>query len=313
MKPLMILMNLKSMKKNTKKIILIVGPTAIGKTVVSIELANALNTEIISCDSRQFYKELKIGAAPPNAKELVAAKHHFIHHLSVTEDYNAGEFEINAIAKIKELHKTKDTIIVVGGSGLYVDAICKGFDKMPEIHDKIRIKLNSKLNKQGLVWLQDEVKKVDPTFYATCDQQNPQRLLRALEVFTATGEPFSSYKSAKPKVRPFEIIKIGLTTEREILYKRINTRVDEMLENGLLEEVESLIPFQLRNALQTVGYKEIFAFYNNDSTLEKAVKNIKQNTRRFAKRQLTWFRKDKNTTWFEPHQISEIKTFIGVS
>jgi tRNA dimethylallyltransferase len=308
----MILMNLKSMKKNIKKIIIIVGPTAIGKTALSIELANALNTEIISCDSRQFYKELKIGSAPPNTKELAAIKHHFIHNLSVTDDYNVGEFEINAIAKIKELHKSKDTIIVVGGSGLYVDSICKGFDKMPKITNQIRIKLNFKLKERGIVWLQDEVKKVDPNFYTTCDQQNPQRLLRALEVFTATGETFSSYKSAKPKHRPFKIIKIGLTTEREILYKRINTRVDKMLENGLLEEVESLIPFQQKNALQTVGYKEIFSFYNNDCTLEKAVENIKQNTRRFAKRQLTWFRKDKNITWFDPHQISEIKTFIGL-
>ena len=312
MKPLMILMNLKSMKKNTKKIILIIGPTAIGKTALSIELANALNTEIISCDSRQFYKELKIGAAPPNSKELAATKHHFIHHLSVTDDYNAGEFEINAIAKINELHKTKDTIIVVGGSGLYVDAICKGFDKIPEIPIQIRIKLNLKLNEKGIVWLQNEVKKVDPNFYATCDQQNPQRLLRALEVYIATGDTFSSFKSGKPKERPFEIIKIGITTERETLYNRINTRVDKMLENGLLEEVELLIPFQHKNALQTVGYKEIFAFYNNDCTLEKSVENIKQNTRRFAKRQLTWFRKDKNTTWFEPHQISDIKTFIGL-
>ena len=308
----MILMNLKIMKKNTKKIILIVGPTAIGKTGLSIELAKALNTEIISCDSRQFYKELKIGSAPPNAKERAAAKHHFIHHLSVTEDYNAGEFEINAIAKIKDLHKTKDTIIVVGGSGLYVDAICKGFDKMPEIADEIRIKLNLKLKEKGIIWLQEEVKKADPNFYTNCDQQNPQRLLRALEVFIATGETYSSYKSATPKERPFEIIKIGLTTDREILYKRINTRVDKMLENGLLEEVESLIPFQQKNALQTVGYKEIFAFYNNECTLEKAVENIKQNTRRFAKRQLTWFRKDKNTTWFEPNKISEIKMFIGL-
>jgi len=308
----MILMNLKIMEKNTKKIIVIIGPTAIGKTALSIELANTLNTEIISCDSRQFYKELKIGSAPPNDKELAAAKHHFIHHLSVTEDYNAGEFEINAIAKIKELHKTKDTIIMVGGSGLYVDAICRGFDKMPEIPVQIRIKLNSKLKQKGIVWLQGKVKKVDPNFYSTCDQQNPQRLLRALEVFIATGETFSSYKSEKPKERPFEIIKIGLTTEREILYNRINTRVDKMLENGLFEEVELLIPFQQKNALQTVGYKEIFAFYNNECTLEKAVENIKQNTRRFAKRQLTWFRKDKNTTWFEPHQLSEIKTFIGL-
>ena len=308
----MILMNLKIMKKNTKKIIIIVGPTAIGKTALSIELAKALNTEIISCDSRQFYKELKIGSAPPNNKELGTIKHHFIHNLSVTDDYNAGEFEINAIAKIKELHKTKDTIIVVGGSGLYVDAICKGFDKMPEIPDQIRTKLNFKLKEKGIAWLQEEVKKADPNFYSTCDQQNPQRLLRALEVFTATGKRFSAYKTAKPKYRPFEIIKIGLTTERTVLYTRINTRIDKMLENGLIEEVEGLISFQHRNALQTVGYKEIFSFFNNVCTLEKAVENIKKNTRRFAKRQLTWFRKDKNTTWFDPLQINEIKTFIGL-
>ena len=287
MKLSMILMNLKIMKKNTKKIIIIVGPTAIGKTALSIELANLLNTEIISCDSRQFYKELKIGAAPPNAKELASVKHHFIQHLSVTEDYNAGKFEINAIAKIKELHQTKDNIIVVGGSGLYIDAICKGFDKMPEIPTKIRTNLNSKLKERGIIWLKEEVKKIDPNFYATCDQKNPQRLLRALEIFAATGKTFSSYKSTTTKERPFKIIKIGLTTEREVLYKRINTRIDEMLENGLLEEVELLIPFQQKNALQTVGYKEIFAFHNNDCTLEKAVENIKQNTRRFAKRQLT--------------------------
>ena len=311
-KPLMILMSLMIMEKNTKKIILIVGPTAIGKTALSIKIANALNTEIISCDSRQFYKELKIGSAPPNNKELAAVKHHFIHHLSITEEYNAGEFEKNAMAKIKKIHKTKDTIIVVGGSGLYADAICKGFDKMPEIPSQIRTKLNEKLIEKGLVWLQEEVKEKDPNFYAKCDQKNPQRLLRALEIFTATGKPFSSYKSEKSKIRPFGIIKIGLTTERKILYKRINTRVDKMLENGLIEEVESLIPFQKKNALQTVGYKEIFAFFNNDCTLEKSVENIKQNTRRFAKRQLTWFRKDKGTTWFEPHQISEIKTFIGL-
>ena len=305
-------MNLMSMKKNTKKIIIISGPTAIGKTSLSIELANALNTEIISCDSRQFYKELKIGSAPPKSEELVTVKHHFIHHLSIKEDYNAGKFEMDAIKKIKELHKTKDTIIVVGGSGLYIDAICKGFDKMPIISPQLRIKLNSKLNAQGIVWLQKEVKKVDPNFYANCDQKNPQRLLRALEVFKTSGKKFSSYKSASPKKRPFEITKIGLTSQREILYKKINTRVDKMLEDGLLEEVESLIPFQHKNALQTVGYKEIFSFYNNDYTLEETVENIKQNTRRFAKRQLTWFRKDKNITWFEPHQISEIKTFIGL-
>jgi tRNA dimethylallyltransferase len=304
-------MNLMSMK-NTKRILVIVGPTAIGKTMLSIELAKALNTEIISCDSRQFYKELLIGATPPNPKELSEVKHHFIQHLSVENDFNAGQFEIDAIAKIKELHKTKDTIIIVGGSGLYIDAICKGFDKIPKINTELRIQLNQEFTEKGLTWLQDTMKKVDPEFYASCDTQNPQRLLRALEVYKTTREKFSSYKTQGPKKRPFEIIKIGLNTDREILYKRINHRVDAMLENDLLEEVQALLPFQKKNALQTVGYKEIFSFYNNECTLEQALANIKQNTRRFAKRQLTWFKKDKNTKWFEPHQIKEIKTFIGL-
>jgi len=309
---LTILMNLMSMKKNTKRVIIIVGPTAIGKTALSIDIAKSLNTEIISCDSRQFYKELLIGAAPPNPEELSAVKHHFIQHLSVKEDYNAGAFELDAIAKIGKLHKTKDTIVIVGGSGLYVNAICKGFDKMPEIPTDIRTALNEELSKKGITWLQKEVEKIDPVFFESCDTQNPQRLLRALEVYKATGKTFSSFKSDTAKIRPFEIIKIGLTIDRELLYERINTRVDKMFESGLLEEVESLIPFQEKNALQTVGYKEIFAFYNNEYTLEKAVENIKQNTRRFAKRQLTWFRKDENTKWFEQHQLDEIKRFIGV-
>jgi len=298
--------------KNTKRILVIVGPTAIGKTRLSIELAKVLNTEIISCDSRQFYKELLIGTTPPTPKELSEVKHHFIQHLSVENDFNAGQFEIDAIAKIEKLHKTKDTIIIVGGSGLYIDAICEGFDKMPEISTKLRIQLSQEFTEKGLVWVQDAIKEIDPEFYANCDKQNPQRLLRALEVYKTTGEKFSSYKTQNPKKRPFEIIKIGLNTEREVLYNRINDRVNKMLEKGLLEEVESLLHFQERNALQTVGYKEIFSFYNNECTLEQAVANIKKNTRRFAKRQLTWFRKDENTEWFEPHQIKEIKTFIGL-
>ena len=304
-------MNLMRMR-NTKRIIIIVGPTAIGKTALSIEIAKSLNTEIISCDSRQFYKELLIGAAPPSPKEIAEVKHHFIQNLSVANDYNAGTFELDAIEKIEELHQTNDTVIVVGGSGLYVNAICKGFDKMPEISTNIRTALNDEFNQKGISWLQKEVEKIDPIFFESCDTQNPQRLLRALEVYKTTGETFSSFKSDTAKIRPFEIIKIGLTIDRELLYERINTRIDKMLEKGLLEEVESLIPFQQKNALQTVGYKEIFSFFNNECTLEKSVEKIKQNTRRFAKRQLTWFRKDKDTMWFEPHQLDEIKAFIGV-
>jgi len=298
---------------STKKVIFIVGPTAIGKTALSIDIAKRLNTEIISCDSRQFYKELLIGAAPPNQKELSEVKHHLIHNLSVTNDYNAGAFELDAISKIKQLHKTKDTIIIVGGSGLYINAICKGFDKIPQITSNIRVKLNHQFNQKGITWLQDEVKKIDPVFFESCDTQNPQRLLRALEVYKATGDTLSSFKSEKEKVRPFEIIKIGLIMDRVLLYKRIDTRVNKMLEKGLLDEVESLLPFQNKNALQTVGYKEIFSFYNNECTLEQAVANIKQNTKRFAKRQLTWFRKDKDIKWFESCQIEEINKFISVS
>lgn len=299
--------------KNTKRILVIVGPTAIGKTRISIELAKALNTEIISCDSRQFYKELLIGATPPNPKELSEVKHHFIQHLSVENNFNAGQFEIDAIAKIEELHKTKDTVIIVGGSGLYIDAICKGFDKMPKISTELRIQLNQEFKQKGIAWLQEEIKKIDPIFFESCDTQNPQRLLRALEVYKVTGETLSSFKSETAKVRPFEIIRIGLTIDRALLYERIDARVDKMLEEGLLEEVESLLPLQNKNALQTVGYKEIFSFYNNECTLAQAVANIKQNTRRFAKRQLTWFRKDKDIKWFEPYQLDEINKFISVS
>jgi len=298
---------------STKRVIIIVGPTAIGKTVLSIDIAKRLNTEIISCDSRQFYKELLIGAAPPSSKELAQVKHHFIHNLSVANDYNAGAFELDAIAKIEQLHKTKDAIIIVGGSGLYINAVCKGFDKIPKIPNNIRKELNNQFNQKGITWLQEEVKKIDPISFESCDIQNHQRLLRALEIYKATGENLSSFKSETAKIRPFKIIKIGLTIDRVLLYERIDARVDKMLENGLLEEVESLLPFQNKNALQTVGYKEIFSFYNNECTLEQAIANIKQNTRRFAKRQLTWFRKDKDIKWFEPYQIKEINKFISVS
>ena len=300
------------MNMNTKKVIFIVGPTAIGKTALSIKLAQHFNTEIISCDSRQFYKELFIGAAPPNKKELKKIKHHFIHNLSVTNSYNAGKFEFDALLTIKELHQKHDVLIAIGGSGLYIDAICKGFDKLPKISSKTRENINSDYNKLGIEWLQKEVQKLDYRFYKSCDKNNPQRLLRALEVYKETGKTLSSFKTNKHNGRPFKIIKIGLSIDREKLYSRINKRVDIMMNNGLLEEVISLEKHQHLNALQTVGYKEIFSFLNNETTLDNAVEQIKQNTRRFAKRQLTWFRKDKNIKWFEPHEVEEIKTFIGV-
>ena len=299
------------MTTHTKKVIFIVGPTAIGKTHLSIALAKELNADIISCDSRQFYKELKIGSAPPSKKNLAEVQHHFIHNLSIKEDYNAGKFEIDAIKLIKKLHQTNNTIIAVGGSGLYINAICKGFDKIPKISKQIRERATVEYRNKGLAWLQKEIKKFDPEFYSNYDTNNPQRLLRALEVFQETGKKISSFKSNKTKERSFEIIKIGLNIERSILYKRIDDRVDIMMKEGLLKEVDSLLDFQKNNALQTVGYREIFGFLNGKNTLERAVEDIKKNTRRFAKRQLTWFRKDKEIKWFEPHQLIKIQKLIS--
>lgn len=299
------------MNLNTKKIIFIVGPTAVGKTKLSIKLAKKLKTEIISCDSRQFYKELKIGTAAPNKKEVSEIKHHFIHNRRVTDDYNAGKFEIDAIKLIEKLHQIHDTIIAVGGSGLYIDAICKGFDRIPSISKKIRTKATYEYEKKGLNWLQKKIKNIDPELYSNYDIHNPQRLLRALEVFLETGKKLSSFKSYKIKPRPFKIIKIGLNIERNILYDRINKRVDSMIKDGLVKEASSLFKLKDINALQTVGYKEIFAFLNNEYTLETAIKNIKKNTRRFAKRQLTWFRKDEDIKWFTPNQAKEIQKLIS--
>jgi len=299
------------MTTHTKKVIFIVGPTAIGKTHLSIALAKELNADIISCDSRQFYKELKIGSAPPSKKNLAEVQHHFIHNLSIKEDYNAGKFEIDAIKLIKKLHQTNNTIIAVGGSGLYINAICKGFDKIPKISKQIRERVTVEYRNKGLAWLQKEIKKFDPEFYSNYDTNNPQRLLRALEVFQETGKKISSFKSNKTKERSFKIIKIGLNIERSMLYKRINDRVDIMMKEGLLKEVDSLLDFQKNNALQTVGYREIFGFLNGKNTLERAVEDIKKNTRRFAKRQLTWFRKDKEIKWFEPHQLIKIQKLIS--
>ena len=298
------------MNINTKKVIFIVGATAVGKTDLSINLAEELKTEIISCDSRQFYKELLIGAAPPSKEQLSTIKHHFIHNLSITEEYNAGLFEEDAIKIITEIHKNKETIIAVGGSGLYIDAICKGFDKIPKPPIEIRKKTNNLFKEKGIKWLQKEVKKVDPIFYKDCDQNNTQRLIRALEVFYFTNNPISSFKNNKPKKRPFKIIKIGLHLQRDLLYKKINTRVEKMINMGLAKEAKNLLKHQNCNALNTVGYKEFFDFYNKKITFEECIENIKKNTRRFAKRQMTWFRKDNTIKWFNPEQIKEIKATI---
>ncbi len=295
----------------TKKLIVLLGPTASGKTSLSIEIAQKLNTEIISCDSRQFYKELKIGAAPPTQKEISLVNHHFIQHLSINDNYSIGQFENDAITIITELFKTHDYLILVGGSGLYIDSICYGIDKMPNISNETREKVNSNYLEKGIIWLQQKVNRIDPVFYKTVDINNPQRLKRCYEIFLETGEKLSSFHKKKKKNRNFEIIKIGVKTNRESLYKKINSRVDQMINNGLIDEAKSLIKYKDQNALNTVGYKELFNYFEKKCELDFAVEEIKKNTRRLAKRQLTWFRRDQSINWFLINEIDKIVKFIS--
>ncbi|WP_026914970.1 tRNA (adenosine(37)-N6)-dimethylallyltransferase MiaA [Christiangramia portivictoriae] len=283
----------------TKTLINIAGPTAIGKTALAIQLAKFFNTEIISADSRQFYKEMSIGTAVPETEELAAAPHHFIQHRSITEDYNVGDFEKEALAKLDKLFTKHDVVVMVGGSGLYTKAVVEGLDNFPEVDRNIRTELNEELLKNGLQSLQQKLQQLDPEYYVVADIQNPHRLIRALEICIGTGKAFSTFLKKKKNTRNFKTISIGLTAEREEIYDRINRRVDIMLENGLLEEARELYPYRKYNALNTVGYKELFAHFDAQWDLETAVAEIKKNTRRFAKRQLTWFRKDESITWFD--------------
>ncbi|MAD11472.1 MAG: tRNA (adenosine(37)-N6)-dimethylallyltransferase MiaA [Flavobacteriaceae bacterium] len=294
----------------TKKLFIILGPTASGKTALSIELAKKLNTEIISCDSRQFYKELKIGAAPPSKEQLQKIKHHFIQHLSIKENYNIGRFEEDSIKKISSLFKIYDNLILVGGSGLYIDAVCNGIDNIPQTPKEIRDRINNKFSEKGINWLQEKVKKIDLDFYQKSDISNPQRLKRCLEVYQNTGEKISSFYKKERRKRDFKIMKIGISIEREKLYNRINKRVDQMIKNGLIDEAKKLFQHQKLNALNTVGYKELFDFFDNKTDLETAVEDIKKNSRRLSKRQTTWFKRDKQINWFKINKENEIIKFI---
>ena len=276
---------------STKTLHVVVGPTAIGKTAFSIELAKKLNTEIISADSRQFYKEMRIGTAVPSTQELQEVKHHFIHHKSIHDNYNVGQFEKDGIEKINSLFENINQLILTGGSGLYIDAICNGLNFFPEIKPETRNKTREDFDRLGLEWLKKQVEKMDPFYYQQVDKENAQRLLRCLEVCIQTNQPYSSFKNTETKKRDFDIKYIGLKMDRERLYQRINKRVDVMMESGLLKEVEGLNEFRNLNALQTVGYKEIFDFIDGNHSLERAVELIKQNSRRYAKRQITWIKK----------------------
>ncbi|RDC56466.1 tRNA (adenosine(37)-N6)-dimethylallyltransferase MiaA [Pedobacter chinensis] len=294
-----------------KKILIsIVGPTAIGKTALAIQVAQHFNTEIISADSRQFFREMEIGTAKPNTNELAAAKHHFINSHSITQLFSTGDFEVQGLQKLAEIFENHDLAVMVGGSGLYVNALINGLDEMPEIDLAIREKLNKQFETEGISSIQKDLSVLDPEYFAKVDQNNPQRMIRGLEVVLSTGQKLSSMLSATKKVRPFKIIKIGLNTNRAILYDRINKRVDQMVADGLLEEVKSLQEYKNYNALNTVGYSEIFDFLDDKTTFVEAISSIKQNTRRFAKRQLTWFRRDEEIVWFEPDQTEEVIRYI---
>ena len=298
------------MQPKRKTLLTIVGPTAIGKTRMAIALATHFGTEILSCDSRQFFKELRIGTAVPSAEELMAAPHHFIQHKSIFESYSVGDFERDAIALLDKLFKKHDVVVMVGGSGLYAKAIIDGLDDFPEVDEVIRQELNEAYAQKGIGYLQELLKTLDEVQYNQMDVQNPQRLIRALEVCRASGKPYSSFLQRKEKQRDFTSVQIGLTADRTEVYERINKRVDMMLEEGLLIEAQDMMPYKHLNALQTVGYKELFSFFEGECSFEAAIESIKMNTRRFAKRQFTWFQKDKRIKWFDYR--SSLEEVLGI-
>jgi len=296
---------------NNKYLISIVGPTAIGKTALSIKLANYFNTEIISCDSRQFFKEMTIGTAVPEPKELSAAPHHFIQNKSILEEYNVGSYERDAIATLEQLFKKHDVVIMVGGSGMYVNAVVNGLDEFPEIDKAIREDLTKRLANEGIESLQEQLKVLDPVSYNKIAIDNPQRLSRALEICIGSGNPYSSFLNIKKNNRIFKTISIGLTAERQLMYDRINMRVDIMMQNGLLDEVKTLHKHKNLNALNTVGYKELFNYLDDEWDLDFAVSEIKKNTRRFAKRQVTWFKRNQKTTWFDyQYKLDDVTNYL---
>ena len=283
-----------------KTLIVIAGPTASGKTAFAIKLAKALNTVILSADSRQLYKEMSIGTAAPTEEELSQVKHYFVHHISIEDKYDVADYERDAMQLLDELFKNHDAVIMTGGSGLFIDAVCNGIDAMPDVQPEIREKVQKLFDKGGLKALQDEVQRLDPEYLAIVDQQNPRRLQRALEVCYQTGQPFSSFRSGNTIQRDFDIKKYALLWDRQQLIERIDRRVDLMMEQGLLEEAKALYPKRHLNALNTVGYKELFAYFDGQCTLEAAVEQIKIHTRQYAKRQMTWLRKDTSYQWIMP-------------
>jgi tRNA dimethylallyltransferase len=298
---------------SNKTVIIVAGPTAVGKTSVAIALATHFHTEIVSADSRQCFKELNIGVARPSAEELKTIKHYFIASHSIQDEVNAVVFEKYALEKVHEIFKSHDVAVMVGGTGLYIKAFCEGLHEIPATDAAIRKKIFLSYEQRGLTWLQQEIKEKDPEFYQRGEIKNPQRLLRALEVVESTGQSILSYRNAETAKRNFNIVKIGLELPKEELHSNINSRVDAMIKNGLLHEVNQLSSFKDLNALQTVGYSELFEYLDKRISLEDAIEQIKKNTKQYAKRQLTWFRKDKEVTWFSPADIKKILDFAESS
>ena len=293
-------------------LLVITGPTAVGKTSLTLQLARSLGTEIISADSRQFYREMRIGTARPSEAELRLVPHHFIGHLSIHDDYNVSRFEEEVLDLLGRLFQRMKWAIMTGGSGLYINAVCHGIDDLPDPENSLREELKTFFAREGITALRARLKILDPEYYRQADLANPKRLLRALEVCIATGKPFSSLRKNVKKKRDFRILKIGLQREREELNRRINRRVETMVETGLLSEVEQLLPFRHLNALNTVGYKELFPYFDGAISLESAIENIKTHSRRYAKRQMTWLKKDLSVRWFHPDQVDEIISFINL-
>jgi tRNA dimethylallyltransferase len=301
------------MSSNKKYLIVIAGPTASGKTEIAVKLAKEFHTSVISADSRQFFKEMKIGTARPSEEELEGVPHYFLGTHSVKENYNIGKYEEEVLSLLSKLFKEKNIVILAGGSGLYIKMICEGLDEMPDADLEIRKELQEILDEKGLDFLAEELKRVDPEYYEQMDKNNPQRVMRAVEVFRSTGIPFSLFRKGEKKKRNFESIKIGIHWDRDELYRRIDRRVDEMLEQGLFEEAENLFSMKDYNALQTVGYREIFEYMEGKYDKEEAVRLIKRNTRRFAKRQVTWFGKDDQIRWFRNGEVAEIVKYIKLT
>lgn len=293
-----------------KSLIILLGPTGVGKTELSLQLAQKFNYPIISADSRQLYKDLAIGTAAPGIADLSRAKHYFVGNLQLTDYYSASRFEEDVIRLLAQLHETHKTVLMCGGSMMYIDAVCKGIDEIPTIDGILRTEIYARFKKEGLDSIRQQLKILDPVFYNQVDLKNHKRVIHALEVCLMTGKPYSSFRTYSVKKRPFQIIKIGLMRDREELYRRINRRVDQMMADGLLEEAQALYPFRYLNSLNTVGYKELFSFFEGYCTLDEAVEKIKQNSRIYARKQMTWFKKDKKISWFHPSGMEDILNYI---